>query len=63
MLIANPQLLLGAEHGVIVDAAQGAALELGLDAPVFVAVVEGGPFESVGGVEILAAQVAAADVG
>ncbi len=63
VLIANPQLLLGAEHRVIVDAAQRAALELGLDAAVFVAVVEGGPFEGVGGVEILAAQVAAADVG
>ena len=32
VLIANPQLLLGAEHRVIVDAAQRAALELGLDA-------------------------------
>jgi len=63
VFIADAQLFFRAEHGVVVDAAQGAAFQLGLDAPFLVAVVERGAFEGQRGVELLAAQVAAADVG
>ncbi len=63
MLIANAQFLLRAQHGVIVDTAQGPALEPGLDAAVLVAVIERGPFQGVGREEALGRQVAAAGIG